>query len=88
MMATAEVVLRGAVTAEGQLVLDQRLDLPPGRVEVILRPIPEAAAEAHSMFETLRRIWAAQDARGFAGGRSLEEAVADVRALREEWGRR
>jgi hypothetical protein len=36
------------------------------------------------MFETLRRIWAEQDARGFRGRRG-EEIVAEVRAMRDEW---
>ncbi|MBM3499710.1 MAG: hypothetical protein FJX74_13705 [Armatimonadetes bacterium] len=84
-MAAAEVVVQGAVTVEGQLILDQQPDLPPGRVEVTVRALQSEAAEEHPMFQALRRIWADMDARGFAGGRSLEEAVADVRALRDEW---
>ena len=84
-MATTEVVVRGAVTTDGQLVLDEQPDLPPGRVEVTVRPMPSSGTEQPSMFDALRRIWAAQEARGFTGGRSVEEAVADVRALRDEW---
>lgn len=84
-MATTGVVVRGAVTAEGQLVLDEQPDVPPGRVEVIVRTLQDAVAEQHPMFETLKRIWAEQEARGFTGGRSAEEAVAEVRAMRDEW---
>ena len=42
-MAAAEVVLRGAVTTDGRLLLEGEPGLPPGRVEVILRPIEGAA---------------------------------------------
>jgi hypothetical protein len=73
------------VTAEGQLVLDEQPDMPPGRVEVIVRPLQDAGPAGHPMFDTLKRIWAEQEARGFTGGRSAEEAAADVRALRDEW---
>lgn len=83
-MAAAEVVLRGAVTADGRLVLEGEPGLPPGCVEVILRPIEGVATPVRPQFETLRRIWADQEARG-TRGRTLEEAVADVRALRDEW---
>ncbi|MBM3474621.1 MAG: hypothetical protein FJX75_15260 [Armatimonadetes bacterium] len=83
-MATTEVVVKGAVTADGQLVLDEPPDVPPGRVEVTVRVVRERAAGEHPMFETLRRIRAELFAGGFKG-RSMEEAVADVRALRDEW---
>ena len=84
-MSRPEIVLRGAVTADGKLVLDERPDMPPGRVEVTVRPLQDAVGEERPMFETLKRIWAQQEARGFPGGRSAEEAVAEVRALRDEW---
>jgi hypothetical protein len=83
-MSAAEIVVHGAVTADGQLILDERPSLLPGRVEVTLRSLENTATERHPMFETLRRIWAEQDARGFRG-RSGEEIVADVRAMRDEW---
>jgi len=83
-MATTEVVVQGAVTADGQLVLDEPPDVPPGRVEVTVRVVRERAPGEHPMFETLRRVRADLAAQGFRG-RSMEEAVADVRALRDEW---
>jgi hypothetical protein len=87
-MPTTGVVLRGALTEDGQLVLDEKPDLPPGRVEIIVRPVRDQTVTGeHPMFETLKRIWAKQEARGFRG-RTLEEAIADVRALRDEWAAR
>jgi hypothetical protein len=83
-MATREVVLQGAVTPEGRLVLDQDPGLPAGRVQVIVRPADEAALSS-VLLDVLRPIWERLDAQGFSGGRTLEEAVADVRAMRDEW---
>jgi hypothetical protein len=83
-MATTEVVVKGAVTADGQLVLDEPPDVPPGRVEVTVRVVQDQAPKEHPMFEALRKIHAELDAQGFQG-RSMAEAVADVRALRDEW---
>jgi len=84
-MATHEVVLQGAVTPEGRLVLDQEPGLPAGRVEVIVRPAEEPTDVATTLLAVLEPIWAKLDAQGFGGGRTLEEAVADVRAMRDEW---
>jgi hypothetical protein len=86
-MAVTETTVRGAVTADGQLVLDGNLDMPPGRVEVIVRRIQDASGERRPMLETLKRIWAEQEARGFRG-RSAEEIIADVDAMRDEWEER
>jgi len=78
------VVVRGAVTPEGQLVLDELPNVPPGRVEVTVRVLPDETPGEHPMFATLRRIWASLDAQGFSG-RTGEQIVADVRAMRDEW---
>ena len=84
-MATNEVVVQGAVTPDGRLVLDQDPGLPAGRVEVIVRPVGEIATAATTLLAVLEPIWAQMEARGFKGGRTLEEAVAEVRAMRDEW---
>ncbi len=83
-MAATEVVVKGAVTPDGQLILDEPPDVPPGRVEVTVRVVQDEAPKEHPMFATLRRIWADLDASGFRR-RSAEEIVADVRAMRDEW---
>jgi hypothetical protein len=86
-MATTEVVVKGAVTADGRLILDEPPALPPRRVEVTVRVVQDEPTGEHPMFRTLRQIWADLDAQGFKG-RTMEEAVADVRALRDEWDAR
>ena len=86
-MATHEVVLQGAVTPEGRLVLDENPGLPPGRVEVVVRPADEAALSS-VLLDVLRPIWERLDEQGFKGGRTLLEAVTDVRAMRDESARK
>ena len=85
-MAMTEVVLRGSVTVDGQLVLDGRPDLPPGRVEVVLRSVEPAAGSEGGLLGGLQRIWAAQEARGFVG-EPWEGLIAELDALRDEWDR-
>jgi hypothetical protein len=83
-MSRTEVVLQGALTADGRLVLDEKPDLPPGRVTVTLQPIPVPTGDGERLSQVLERIWATRDAQGHRG-RSMAQAVAEVRALREEW---
>jgi len=86
-MATTEVVVRGAVTAAGELILDQPPDVPAGRVEVTVRIVRDEAPMQQSMVQTLRGIWADLDAHGLEG-RGGEQIVAEVRAMRDEWSER
>lgn len=44
-MSSASVSLNGVLTPEGTLVLEDRPDLPPGPVEVLLRSRPAASDE-------------------------------------------
>jgi hypothetical protein len=82
-MKATEVVVSGAVTPDGSLRLDEKVDLPAGRVRVTVRPVGQARA-AISLLDFVMAIRAERDAAGL-GGRTLEEAVADIRALRDEW---
>ena len=42
-MSLQEIVVAGTLKPDGTLELDQKPDLPPGRVTVVLRPESEAA---------------------------------------------
>jgi len=84
-MKPVEVVTEGAVTEDGRLIVEGTLELRPGRVEVIVRQMDDAVPG--TLLEVLKPIWAELDAQGVQG-RTLEEAVADVRALRDEWAAR
>jgi hypothetical protein len=83
-MKAIEVVVEGALTEDGQLVLDEKPNLPPGRVKVWLQPSGQQEPAQETLWGALEGIHRAQQARGFKG-RSLAEAVAEVRALRDEW---
>ncbi len=83
-MGPKEVMVEGALAADGSLVLDERPSLPPGRVQVILRAVEPATGTGGGLEEVLRGIWAAQEARGFRG-RPWREIIADLDAMRDEW---
>ncbi len=78
-MASAAVELQGTLRADGTLLLDQKPNLPPGRVRVTVQPV-EAQAD---VMEVLRRIRAEQAASGHVS-RSREEIDADIAAMRQE----
>jgi hypothetical protein len=78
-VATTPVEVQGTLTADGALVLDQKPNLPPGRVHVSLRPVEGEA----DVIEVLRRIHAEQAASGYVP-RSREEIDADFAAMRQE----
>lgn len=84
-MSLVSETVTGTVKPDGTLEIDHRLGLTPGRVRVRVeaeRPAPpRSAAEVRAILE---EIWAAQRARGVKP-RSVEEATAAVRQMRQEW---
>ena len=70
-------VLKGRLDEFGALQIAQRLPLPPGEVEVIVRPIRPDSRPGHS-------IWDVVDSSPFQ--RPAEELLAELRSLRDEWG--
>lgn len=84
-MNPTEVVVQGTLNPDGTLQLDEKPNLPPGRVQVVLRhhiaKIPEPLGSA--FFQMMEEIWAGQRARGHVP-RSIEEVEAERRVLREE----
>jgi len=84
-MGATEAVIEGVLTEDGQLILDERPNLPPGRVRVAVQAVSETPETGETMFDVLERIWAEQDARGFRG-RPVNELLAELDAMRDEWG--
>jgi len=80
-MSTSQVVVTGTLKPDGTLELDEKPNLPPGRVQVMLQAVPEQARDG--WWETLQQIWKDQEARGYKG-RTLEEMQADEAAQRAE----
>lgn len=86
MLSETSATVSGTLNGDGSLVLDERLPLPPGRVQVTVQP-EARPKQPSSMMETLKRIWADQDAHGYVP-RSGEEMDAQLRELRDEWDER
>jgi hypothetical protein len=82
-MNPTEVVVRGTLKEDGTLELDEKPELPPGRVQVTLRHVPEAAPGRPGWWEVLQQIWKDQEARGYKG-RTKEEIDAEIDAERAE----
>lgn len=79
-MAMPIVELQGFLQADGTLVLDEKPNLPPGRVRVTVQP---SEVQGGDVIEVLHRIHAEQAARGHVP-RSREAIDADIAAMRQE----
>ena len=85
-MSLTESVIEGTLQADGTLVLDEKLTLPPGRVQIVVRALP-ALPVGDPFWEMMKSIWAAQQARSHTP-RSIEEVEAERRETREGWAKR
>jgi hypothetical protein len=77
------VEIEGTLQADGQLILDEKPALPPGRVRVALQAINNEAESAADVLAVLHRIRADQKARGHVS-RTREEIDAAIDAMRGE----
>lgn len=90
MLTESSATVSGTLNGDGTLVLDEQLRLPPGRVQITVRPAVEHAPQVptgHTMWDTLEKIWADQEARGHVPP-TLEEVKARIAELRDEWDER
>ena len=83
-MNPAQVVVEGTLRPDGTLEVNERLDLPPGRVRVTVETIPESLSALGTIGEVLDRIHQGQAARGVVG-RTRDEIDVDLTTLRGEW---
>ena len=81
-MLATHVVVEGTLKSDGSLELDAKLTLPPGRVQLVVQPLPELPQD-DPFWQMMQGIWAAQKARGHVP-RSKEEIDAEINAMREE----
>jgi len=79
---TPPLVVEGTLTAEGTLQLDERPNLPAGRVRVTVQLLQQAAA-GETLMSRMQAVWAGQKGRGHVP-RSREEIDADINTLRDE----
>jgi hypothetical protein len=85
-MSLSEVVVEGTLKPDGTLELDQKPNLAPGRVQVIVQALPQLP-DGDPFWDMMKSIWAEQKARGHVP-RSVEEVEAERREMREGWARR
>jgi hypothetical protein len=82
-MTTNAVEVQGTLREDGTLVLDEKPDLPAGRVRVTVRPLADDPFPETDVISVLRRIHAEQQAEGYVP-RSKGEIDADLAAMRDE----
>ena len=83
-MSLNETLIDGTLNGDGTLQLDEKPNLPPGRVKVVLRREAEIVLpEGDPFFEMLKGIWAIR-AQAMLKPRTIEEVERQRRQLREE----
>ena len=83
-MSQTETVIEGLLKPDGTLVLDQRPNLPAGRVTVVLRQEVEMVLPKNDPFwQRMQAMWAIPKGGGTNDGG--ENSLAEVRKAREEW---
>lgn len=87
-MSLEEEIVAGKLNPDGTLELDQRPNLPPGRVTVVLRQVTEVVPPKGDPFwQRMQAMWDAQKASGHVP-RSVEEVEAQQRQTRDGWAER
>jgi hypothetical protein len=84
-MRLTETVIEGTLKPDGTLELDQKPNLSPGRVTVVLRQ--EAVVELPKddpFWLRMQAMWDIPDLPGANTG-GAEDSVADLQRMREEW---
>lgn len=77
------VILQGTLKPDGTIELDQRPNLMPGRVQVIVQPLSQPTSPKRGLADVIDEIKQAQLARGYTG-RTKEELEAEEAARRAE----
>lgn len=85
-MSLAETVIAGTIQPDGTLILDEKLMLPAGRVQVILQMLPDLP-DGDPFWHRMRAMWANQATRGHVP-RSVDDVEAERRQTREDWENR
>src|SRR5258707_13986096 len=86
-MSLTEVIVEGTLKPDGTLELDEKPNLAPGRVQVVIQTASPPRPTAQGWWDVLQQIWAEQAATGHRG-RTREEIDAEINALRDEWEER
>lgn len=81
-MNVTETVIEGTLKPDGTLELDQKPNLPPGRMTIRMQPLT-VLPEGDPFFDMLKGIWAVRAQAGLVP-RTVEEVEAQRRHLRDE----
>jgi hypothetical protein len=80
-MSQTAIIVQGVVKPDGTLELDEKLNVPAGRVQVVVQPLPDLSSDP--FWQTMEAIWARQAARGHVP-RDEENVESQRRAIRQE----
>jgi hypothetical protein len=80
---SSQAIVQGTLKTDGTLELDQKPNLPPGRVQVTVQALAAPGPARRGLVEVMDDIRRRQRARGYQG-RTVEEMQADEAARREE----
>jgi hypothetical protein len=86
-VSASQATVQGTLKPDGTLELDEKPNLPHGRVQVTLASISGGAAAEEDIVRVLQRIREEREKLRLTG-RSREEVDTDLRALRAEWENR
>lgn len=87
-MSLTETMIEGTIQPDGTLLLDEKPNLLPGRVTVVLRQEMAIVMPKDDPFWLrMQAMWDAQDAAGHVP-RSLEQIEAERREMRLGWAAR
>ena len=81
-MVAKHVLVEGTLKPDGTLLPDKKLDLPPGRVQLLVQPLDESPKD-DPFWKMMKGIWAARMAGGHVP-RTKDEINAEIDIMRQE----
>ena len=89
-MSLNETVIEGTLKADGTLELDEKPNLSPGRVQVIVKPLVSPPVRRRGLVDLIDEIRRDQLATGYQGRTAAEMATdeAERRAEEDDYDRR
>ena len=78
-MDVTETTLEGTIQPDGSLILDGPTSLPPGRVEVVVRPATKPQANGAAFLRMLREFEESK-----LGGGTAQRSITEREAIRRE----
>jgi hypothetical protein len=64
-MSAPQVEVTGTLQPDGTLVLDQKPALPPGKVRIVMQPVPETVSPPEDWWQYMQRVRAEREAAGY-----------------------